>query len=171
VNPTVETLAGTFGMTDYLMPMVLEDLTDEDARKRARGDEGPSIGWMVGHLLHYRHHVMALLGAERNNVWADCFGTAEATDGSDYPTVAELIDAWEAVAIDLAAVMTSKTEADFDQPADGAHEERSLRDQVVFYAWHEGYHMGALGAQLKKLGYLGPAEKVSVARRREKAAR
>jgi uncharacterized damage-inducible protein DinB len=61
--------------------------------------------------------------------------------------------------------MASKSDADFDRPVDGAHEERSLRDQMVFFAWHEGYHMGALGAQLKALGYLGPAEKVMAARR------
>lgn len=156
---------GTFGMTDYLIPLVLEDLRDEDARKRTRDDEGPSIAWIVGHLLHYRHHVMSLLGAERDNPWAEKFASAEATDGSDYPTVAELLEAWERVADDFARVMTSKSDADFERPADGAHDERSLRDQVVFFGWHEGYHMGALGAQLKSLGYLGPAEKVMAARR------
>ena len=160
-----ETLMGTFGMTDYLVPLVLEDLSDEDARKRARDDEGPSIAWIVGHLLHYRHHVMGLLGAERENPWEEQFAEAEATDGSDYPTVAELADAWERVADDFAAVMTSVSDQDFEQPAVGVHEERTLRDQVVFYAWHEGYHMGALGAQLKRLGYLGPADKVGAARR------
>ena len=165
MSHTAETLMGTFGMTDYLIPLVLEDLSDEDARRRSRGDEGPSIAWMVGHLLHYRHHVMGLLGDEREDPWADKFATAEATDGTDYPTVAELRQAWERVADDFADLMVTKGDADFDQPADGAHEERSLRDQLVFFAWHEGYHMGALGAQLKRLGYLGPAEKVMAARR------
>jgi uncharacterized damage-inducible protein DinB len=161
---------GTFGMTDYLMPMVLQDLGDEDARARARGEEGPSIAWMVGHLLHYRHHVMELLGADRDNPWAERFSAAEATDGSDYPTVTELGEAWEQVASDFAEVMASKAETDFDQPASGAHDERSLRDQVVFYAWHEGYHMGALGAQLKRLGHLGPADRVRAARLAETEA-
>ena len=165
MSGTAETLLGTFGVTDYLIPMVLEDLTDEDARKRARGDEGPSIAWMLGHLLHYRHHVMGLLGVERENTWAERFAHAEATNGSDYPTVAELGEAWARVAEDFAAVMAAKTDVEFAQPANGVHDERSLRDQVVFFAWHEGYHMGALGAQLKQLGYLGPAEKVGAARR------
>ena len=165
MSPTAQTLMGTFAMTDYLIPMVLEDVTDEDARTRSRGDEGPSITWMVGHLLHYRHHVMGLLGVELENPWQEQFASAEATEGSDYPTVDELRSAWEQVADDFAEVMNSKSEAHFDRPADGAHEERSLRDQVVFFAWHEGYHMGALGAQLKRLGYLGPADKVMAARR------
>lgn len=155
----------TFGTTDYLIPMVLQDLTDADARMRARGDEGPSIAWMVGHLLHYRLHVMALLGEERDNPWEERFHTAEATDGKDYPSVAELREAWDRVSRDFAAVMASQSEDGFDRLAVGAHEERSVRDQIVFFAWHEGYHMGALGAQLKRLGYPGPAEKVTAARR------
>lgn len=165
MSATAETLLGTFRMTDYLVPMVLEDLTDEDARQRSRGDEGPSIAWMVGHMLHYRHHVMGLLGAERESPWEEQFAEAEATDGRDYPTVAELREAWERVADDFAEVMASKTEADFERSVDGAHDERTLRDQLVFFGWHEGYHMGALGAQLKRLGYLGPAEKVMAVRR------
>jgi uncharacterized damage-inducible protein DinB len=164
MSGTADTLMGTFGMTDYLIPMVLEDLTDEDARKRARGEEGPSIAWTVGHLLHYRLHVMELLGAPRENPWAERFASAEATDGSDYPTVVELRAAWGPVAEDFARVMAAQTEDDFARPLSGTRDERSLRDQVVFFGWHEGYHMGALGAQLKRLGYLGPAEKVRAAR-------
>ena len=165
MSQTAETLMGTFGMTDYLIPMVLEDVSDEDARKRTRDDEGPSIAWMVGHLLHYRHHVMALLGASRDNPWEERFAEAEATDGAGYPTVTELREAWGRVAEEFAEVMAAKEDADFETPVDGAHEERTLRDQLVFFAWHEGYHMGALGAQLKRLGYLGPAEKVMAVRR------
>lgn len=164
MSATADTLMGTFALTDYLIPMVLEGVTDEDARKRARGDEGPSIAWTVGHLLHYRHHVMGLLGVEREDPWEARFGATEATDGRDYPTVAELREAWARVADDFAEVMASKSDADFERPVDGPHDEETLRDQLVFYAWHEGYHMGALGAQLKRLGYLGPAEKVMASR-------
>lgn len=155
---------GTFRLTDYLVPMALEDVTDEDARKRARGDEGPSIAWLVGHMLHYRYHVMSLLGVNRPDPWKERFASAEATDGSGYPTVAELREAWDAVADEFAEAMASKTDADFERPVEGPHDEETLRDQLVFYAWHEGYHMGALGAQLKRLGYLGPAEKVMASR-------
>ena len=165
---TTQTLTGTFGTTDFLMPLVLDDLTDEDARKRSRGEEGPSIAWMVGHLLHYRHHVMSLLGGdERDNPYAERFGDAGATDGANYPSVAELREQWGALATDFQALLTSKTESEFDETSEGAHDERSLRDQVAFFAWHEGYHMGALGAQLKAMGYMGPAEKVMAAREAE----
>lgn len=167
MDRTVQTLMGTFGMTDYLMPMVLEDLTDADALRRARGAEGPSIAWTVGHLLHYRLQVMSLLGGSpRENPYEEAFGRADATEGSEYPSVADLLQQWDTIARDFRAVMDSKSDEDFDGPGSGAHSERSLRDQVAFFAWHEGYHMGAIGAQLKAMGYLGPAEKVMAARRK-----
>ncbi len=86
---TAQTLMGTFGTTDFLVPLVLGDLSDEDARRRSRDGEGPSITWTVGHLMHYRYHVMSMLGDERGDPSGDTFAQA-ATDGSDYPTIDEL---------------------------------------------------------------------------------
>ncbi len=65
MSDTAKTLLGTFGMTDFLIPLVLSDLSEEDARTRSRDGEGPSITWIVGHLLHYRLVVMSMLGHER----------------------------------------------------------------------------------------------------------
>ena len=163
MSETAKTLMGTFGMTDFLMPLVLEDLSDEDARKRSRGGEGPSIAWMVGHLMHYRYYVMSVLGHERVDPAGETF-THAASDGSDYSTTAELREQWEALAPDFQAALLSKTEDDWNASGTGARDEKSLRDQVTFFAWHEGYHMGALGALRKEMGYPGPAEKVMAAR-------
>ena len=163
MSDTAKTLMGTFGMTDFLVPLVLEDLSDEDARKRSRDGDGPSITWMIGHLMHYRCYVMSMLGDERVDPAGETF-TQAATDGSDYPTTAELQEQWGALASDFQAALMSKTEDDWNAPGTGAHDEKSLRDQVTFLAWHEGYHMGALGALRKEMGYPGPAEKVMVAR-------
>ena len=159
MSDTSKTLMGTFVTTDFLVPLVLEDLSEDDARKRSRDGEGPSIAWIVGHLLHYRHFVMNLLGHDRVNPHGETF-TQTATDGSAYPTVGELQEQWEALRSDFQAALMSQTEEDWDASGTGAHDERSLRDQVIFFAWHEGYHMGALGALRKDMGYPGPAEKV-----------
>ena len=162
---SVKTLIGLYGTTDFLMPLVLDDLSDEDARKRSRGEEGPSIVWTVGHLLHYRIYVVNLRGEERTNPYEERFGNAAASEGSDYPSVAELREAWPSVGDDFRNTLASKSEEDLDYVSEGgAHDQRSLRDQVVFFAWHEGYHVGALGAIRKSLGLLGPAEKVMALR-------
>ncbi len=165
MSGSVETLMGLFGMTDFLMPLVLDDLSDEQARERSRGEEGPSIAWTVGHLLYYRVHVLKLLGEERENPYDEKFSDAAATDGSDYPSVAELSEAWSSVGDRFRTALTSKSEEELDFVSEGgAHDEKSLRDQIVFFAWHEGYHLGVLGAIRKSLGLLGPAEKVMASR-------
>jgi len=162
---TAATLMGTFGTTDYLLPLVLEDLTDEDSRRRARGDEGPSIAWAVGHLLSCRLDVMDVMGSPPvENPFAEGFRYAAATEGQGYPTVAELREQWSAIAGELRRVLESMSEKDFDRPVAGFSGEQSLRDRLAFFAWHEGYHMGGIGTQLKAMGYLGPAEKVMAAR-------
>jgi uncharacterized damage-inducible protein DinB len=166
VSETAKTLMGTFGMTDFLVPLVLEDLSDEDARTRSRDGAGPSITWMIGHLMHYRYYVMSMLGEERKGPYGERF-TQDATDGSDYPSVAELQEKWAELATDFRAALLSKSEDEWDAAGTGAHEEKSLRDQVTFFAWHEGYHMGALGALRKEMGYPGPAEKVMAQRQAE----
>lgn len=162
MSDTSKTLAGMFGTTDFLIPMVLEDLTDEQARTRSRGGEGPSIAWSVGHLLSYRYNVLGMLGNGREDPHGDTFNQ-DATDGADYPAVADLQSQWIALAQDLHAALASKSEDDWNTPGAGAHDEKSLRDQVIFFAWHEGYHMGALGALRKAMGLPGPAEKVMAA--------
>ena len=163
MSDTAKTLMGTFGTTDYLIPLVLEDLSDDDAKKRSRDGEGPSIVWIIGHLLHYRYYVMSLLDHERVDPHGETF-TQTASDGSDYPTIGVLQEQWGALGSDFHAALMSQSEEHWDAVGTGAHEERSLRDQVIFFAWHEGYHMGALGALRKEMGYPGPAEKVMAAR-------
>lgn len=166
MSATSDTMMGTFGMTDFLMPLVLEDLNDDQARRRSRDTEGPSITWLVGHMLHYRYWVLNMLGDERESPYGEMF-TADATEGGDYPEIASLADQWEALAPAFHEALTSKTDADWDGPGAGEHNEKSLRDQIVFFAWHEGYHMGAIGQMRKEMGLMGPAERVMALREAE----
>jgi uncharacterized damage-inducible protein DinB len=164
VTSTAKTLLGVLGMTDRLVPPVLEDITDAQARSRSRRGEGPSIAWMIGHLLHYRYYMLGVLRGEGSSPFGDMF-TKDASDGDDYPTVEELGDRWTAVAADFQDAIRSKSEADFDGPG-GPHSQQPLRDQLTFFAWHEGYHIGALGAIRKSMGLEGPAEKLRASRKK-----
>jgi hypothetical protein len=40
----------------------------------------------------------------------------------------------------------------------GLHGETKVRDEVAFLAWHEGYHVGVIGAIRTAAGLRGPAE-------------
>lgn len=161
MNNSAKTLLGVCGTVDFLMPLVLGDLSDTQARTRSRKDAGPSIAWTVGHLLHYRCTAMKLVGRERPNPWAERFDTTAATDGADYPAVQALLAEWHEVGEAFRSVIGQLSEDALNAPiTGGAHDEQTVRDKLAFVAFHEGYHMGAIGGLLKALGLPGPAERV-----------
>ena len=162
-----KSLAGIFGMTDFMIPMVLDDLTGEQACARPRGEGGPSILWAVGHLLHYRCFMLQRFGSENGNaeLLGPLFGDAPASDGSDYPSLSRMREMWDEVATDFTDALVELTEEELETPLEGGwHADQTLRDQIVFFAWHEGYHLGAVGQIRKELGLPGPAERVMAMR-------
>ena len=159
--PALESAAGSLALTNMLVPLVLGDLTDELARQRTRGGEGPSIAWEVGHILEHRCQLIALLGTPRESPFRKAFATSSATDGAGYPTVAEFLEHWRRVATDLDAALEGASEATIRRTVEGGpHGGRPVLDAVVFSAFHEAYHVGALGAIRKTLGLPGPSELV-----------
>lgn len=153
-------LLSIFRTMNHLVTLSLGDLTDEQARRRARGVEGPSITWTIGHLLDHRHKLLALLGDERPNPWNREFGDVAATDGAGYPNLAELRAEWQAtnLAVEEAFGRLSADALDRPVPSAGIHGEQRVGDEVAFLAWHEGYHVGVIGAIRKAAGLPGPAE-------------
>ncbi len=155
---SAQTLAALFGTIDFLVPLVLDDLTEEQARARSREPEGPSIAWSLGHLLHFRSGALALLGAPEEDAYGERFASTAATDGEGYPSLGTLRSDWGRVSAALAAALGNVTEAALDAPAAGPHDGKTVRDKLAFLAFHEGYHLGAIGALRKALGLPGPAE-------------
>ena len=153
-----------FGTSDHLIPLILDGLSDEDSRRRSRGPEGPSIAWHLGHLLHCRHQAMKLLGGGTENPYADRFFSTGASDGADYPGVAELRQEWHAVSERFMAALGGASDELLSAPvAGGAHAEECVRDKIAFVAFHEGYHLGSIAAIQKQLGYATPPEKIMAA--------
>jgi uncharacterized damage-inducible protein DinB len=157
-------LMNIFGTTDYLIPLVLDDLSDADARTRARDGDGPSIVWHLGHLLFYRSNGLTLLGGTGDNPYEAAFGNSPATDGEDYPTTAELREQWSSVSERFMTALASATDDDLAASVDGGpHSEESVRDKLAFIAFHEGYHMGSIAALQKTIGKTTPPEKIMAA--------
>ncbi len=148
--------------------LVATDLDEDDARRRARGNEGASIAWVLGHLINYRYRMMALLGAEKTNPLADTF-TKHATDGSDYPTMAELVSAWNTVTGELNAVTETVADEQLQSPpASAPHREKTVMDTLSFLVWHESYHIGQLGTLRTQMGYTPTAELAVAASKQKK---
>ncbi len=160
--PTLEAVAGSLGTTNMLMPLVLGDLTDNLSRRRTRGGNGPSIAWQVGHMVDYRCQLIALVGGRKESPFGGAFATSSATDGAEYPTVAEFLRHWQRVEADLAAALEGAAESTVrgTVACGSPHAGRPVLDAVAFFVFHEAYHMGALGAIRKSMGLPGPAELV-----------
>lgn len=160
--PTLESAARSLGTTNMLVPLVLGDLTDELARRRTRNGEGPSIAWEVGHILAFRCQLITLLGTPKESPFRVAFATSSATDGTDYPTVAELLQHWKQIEADLQAALEGADESTVRRTVEGGgpHAGQPVLAAVAFCVFHEAYHMGGLGAIRKALGLPGPAELV-----------
>ena len=176
-------LMNIFGTTDHLIPLILDDLSDAESRVRARGDDGPSIAWHLGHLLSYRHQGLQLLGQADGNPYEEAFERSPATDGRDYPTelseqwsrvstrflgaissATELSEQWSRVSTRFLGAISSATEEAITAPVTGgAHAEESVCDKIAFLAFHEGYHIGGIAALQKTIGKSTPAEKIVAA--------
>ena len=153
-------ISESLNLTDFIMKLVIDDITDEDAVSRTRDTEGASMSWIVGHLLHYRHQMMRMLGEDIENPYAEQFGEVGASDGSDYPAVAELRRAWIETAGQVSEVVSSATDEQLKSPlpSGSPHGERTVLDILVFYMWHESYHMGQFGTIRAQLGYKPTAQ-------------
>ncbi len=163
MKPTLESLCAIFHTTDFILPLCLGDLAEEDARKRVRGGKGPSIAWAVGHMLDFRIKILGLLGSPKESPYTAKFTDAAATEGNDYPDTVELQRQWTAVAAELDAALAAATEEALSRKAPGGpHGEQTALDFIRFLTWHEAYHIGAVGTIRKELGYPSPAERVGV---------
>lgn len=156
----MQTLLSIFRITNHLVSLSLADLTDEVARRRTRGSEGPSITWTVGHLLDSRHELLAFLGDERPSPWSESFGDRAATDGADYPTIDIMRAEWKKVHETVEQTFAKAAAETLDQPIPGTgiHGETRIRDKVTFLAWHEAYHTGVIGVARIAAGMEGPAD-------------
>jgi uncharacterized damage-inducible protein DinB len=151
----MQSMAEHLRFTNFIMNVVTSDVKEEDARRRARDSEGPSISWIVGHLLRYRYDMMKLLGHERLNSLADTFGSS-ATNGSDYPDLKVIVAAWNEAVQELDKVIATVGDEQILAKIGGAgspHGEKTVLQSLSFYIWHESYHMGQLGTLRTQWGY------------------
>lgn len=150
-----------YGLSNGILGTGIGDLSDENAKARSRGGAGPSIAWTIGHLCHYKVKVLELLGQSRENPFSSTFEHAAATDGAGYPTLADLAASFSALNSELCTALASSADRlEAAVPNAGPHDEKRIIDTVLFLAWHEAYHLGAIGAIRREQGRKAIAELV-----------
>jgi uncharacterized damage-inducible protein DinB len=146
-------IVALYGLSNGILATSVKDLSDQDAKTRIRAGAGPSVAWAVGHLCHYKVKALALLGQTRDNPFSALFNNAPASDGTNYPTLSELMASFSALNADLCgALASSAARLESPMPDAGPHDEKKVFDTILFMAWHEAYHVGSIGAIRKELG-------------------
>lgn len=161
MDALVRPIVGLYGLSNTMLATSIKDLSDQDAKTRARGGTGPSIAWTIGHLSHYKIVVLGLLGQARESPFASKFENTPASDGADYPSLAEMVATFAQLNTDLCTALASAAaRLEARMPGAGPHDEKKVLDTVLFFAWHEAYHIGSIGAMRKELGRKGLADLV-----------
>jgi uncharacterized damage-inducible protein DinB len=152
IRPVTENLR----VTDFFMDLVTGDLSNEQAVRRLRAAEGPSISWVVGHLLNGRSELLKLLDPAAENPFAQRFDRlVAATDGADYPDITELRASWREISQRVFDVLGAVGDEQLVSPmaqVGKPHEEQNLLGVIVYVVWHETYHMGQIGTIRTQLG-------------------
>ncbi|NNE07429.1 MAG: DinB family protein [Gemmatimonadetes bacterium] len=168
MGPLMQAQAQHMGTTNYIVNLIAAGMKEEDARKRARGTEGASVAWALGHLVNYRYYMMSLLGAEEQSPLAEII-TDTATDGAEYPAMDVLLAAWNEAAGKVEKAIADVTdEYLLAKPGEGPHGEQTRLGTLAFYVWHEAYHVGQIGTLRKAMGYTATADMAIASSRKAK---
>ena len=161
MDTLIDPIIALHGVSNTVLTTGIGDLTDQSAKTRSRGGAGPSIAWTIGHLCHHKIKMLGLLGQPRDNPFASQFEHTAATDGSDYPSLADLAASFSSLNGDVCAgLAASRDRLEAPLPGAGPHDEKRVVDTVLFLTWHEAYHIGAIGAIRREHGHKAIADLV-----------
>jgi hypothetical protein len=161
MDALIRPILALHGVSNNILATGIGDLTDQSAKARSRGGAGPSIAWTIGHLCHYKITMLGLLGRPRENPFTAQFEHTPASDGSDYPPLADLAASYASLSGDVCAALASSGDRlEAPMPGGGPHDEKRILDTVLFLTWHEAYHIGAIGAIRREQGRRAIAELV-----------
>jgi uncharacterized damage-inducible protein DinB len=149
MNELIRPVAESLRISDFFMELMTGDLANDLAVRRLRDTEGPSISWIVGHLLNGRCELMKLVDPEAENPFAERFDRlVAASDGSDDPDIAELRASWHELSGRVSATLESVSDQQLLAPIEELgtpHAEKNVLGLLVWVVWHETYHMGQIG--------------------------
>ena len=153
MDALIRPIIALHGVSKNILATGIGDLTEQSANARSRGGTGPSIAWTIGHLCHFKIKMLALLGQPRENPFTAQFEHTPASDGSDYPPLADLAASYSTLSGDVCAALASSGDRlEAPMPGGGPHDEKRILDTMLFLTWHEAYHIGAMGAIRREQG-------------------
>jgi len=134
----------------------LEGVTDEEALVPA-SPGGNCANWIVGHLLWSRDGVHTLLGLDR--AWPATMAPSDAyrrgSTGFATDRAIPLGELRDALGRSQAVVLAALEQVTADRLLERATETMTVGERLAFLGFHEGYHVGQVGALRRALGKPG----------------
>ena len=144
IDQSISGLSGLFKFNDQLFYEKIGNLSDDQALDRVSASANPII-WIAGHLTNSRVHVLELLGVKNEHEWAQLFKDGYDQE-IDYPKLSTLKDVWKQTSEEIFPRLDRLTEEELNQDIgyDLPHGVKALRGGLVFWLYHEAWHLGQI---------------------------
>ena len=142
-------------LNSYLMLEAIDEFDEDSASERVLGGSKNSFKFVLGHIIWSRCRISDLLDEPLSFPWIGRFaGGQSQTDGADYPSLRELGQAYEELAIFLEQRLDSFSEAQLMHGLEDVlgEQENTVRGAISFWVWQDCYHLGQVGSILTTLG-------------------
>ncbi len=154
---TLNDIIALYNLNNRLLKRCFDAISTQQADRPLQA-ELPPVNWLLGHITRTRYHIMELLGAKRSHEFLSAYGEPYNAK-TRYPSVAEIIQAWRGVEDDLIKMMKDagadklNQAIDYDLP----HGDKTVLGAIVFFCYHETWHVGQISAQCRIAGLPGLA--------------
>jgi len=149
LSKTATPITGLFQMQTAFFNKSIDGITLDDATKRINENIN-HIAWLTGHVISCRYMLCGMLGLQVSEPYPELFGNLKAIqDDKTYPSLLEMATVLPEITDQLITKLNSMTEEDFQKDAFGG----KLIDIVLFFTYHEAYHIGQIGILRKAFGY------------------
>jgi uncharacterized damage-inducible protein DinB len=154
MEPQLASLAAILDLNTDLLLNTLDGLGNDDGQARLPGG-GNSLAFLAAHLTDTRHFLAERIGHPVANPVAPYLAGARTIDDiTEWPSLAELRDAWCAVSAHLHSTLARMSAADLAQAnfdrfplADGTR-----LGMIAFLVQHDSYHVGQMAFLRRQLG-------------------
>jgi len=155
MTAAMQTVSNTFELGDRLFHDGVATLVDDDARRIVVDNANPVV-WLAGHLLNSRKYLLELFGEDHELPWEPKF-REKYDPTAEYPAMSQLADAWTDISESLRSRMARASETDFAREItwELPNGDKTVRGALLFYAYHEAWHLGQIAYARKAMGKEG----------------
>lgn len=142
-------------LNTFQMLEAIDQFDEEKAKERILGRGKNSFKFMLGQIIWSRCKMLDILGEPKSFPWVEkCAGGQPHTDGSDYPALSVIANAYKEVADFLEGKLEGLSEEELMTSREDAfgEQEKTTRGLIAFWVWQDCYHMGQAGSILTTLG-------------------